>query len=205
MAAKRTPDGWARERRRYRSQRSYRGRDGECETGHPALFATHPAFLLERMPQGGGYPVGFFELACRLLDVPPGREGEVVHLCSGSVRAPITVDLREGALATVRADVRWLPFRPSSLRWILADPPYDPTYAEELWGTGKKYPSPTVLLEEAHRALAPGGRVGLIHFVVPRIPEGLERLHTVGVSTGPGYRIRAFTVAEKAGSQLSLT
>lgn len=36
------------------------------------------------------------------------------------------------------------------------------------------------------------------------LPPELVRVATVGVTTGAGYRIRAFTVAEKRAAQLPL-
>lgn len=167
----------------------------EATTGHPALLDVRPAFELGRMPEGGGYPVGFVQTAARILGC--ADVGQILHLCSGSVGAPLTVDAREQLRPSIVADVRWLPIRPGSQRYILADPPYSQDHAEALWSLGKQYPTPTVLLREAAQALAPGGRVGLLHFVVPRMPVDLVRLGVWGVTIGPGYRIRAFTVAEK--------
>lgn len=190
----------AAESRRSRSKLKTAGRlrsDGECLSGHPAFFVAAPAFELGRMPEGGGYPTGFFELACSLMDVTD--PAAVLHLCSGSVRAPLTVDLREHLRPAVVADVRWLPFRPASVRWIMADPPYSEEHAEDLWGVGKKYPTPIVLLRECAEVLAPGGQVAFLHHLVPVLPAGLDRVGTWGVHTGPGYRIRALTVARRSG------
>jgi hypothetical protein len=198
------PSRAEREMRRARSSRKLVGRgsvnDGEhdsfgCVTGHPAFSAWHQAFELGRMPEGGGYPEGFIERAAQLMGVDD--LGSIVHLCSGSVRARFTIDLRADVGATVRADVRWLPIRPSSVRFILCDPPYEQDYAEALWGLGKQYPTPAMILREAAIALAPGGRIGFLHHVVPGMPDDLRRIGTWGITTGVGYRIRAFTIAER--------
>jgi SAM-dependent methyltransferase len=127
--------------------------------------------------------------------------GTVVHLCSGSVAGRFTFDLRERLRPAVVADVRWLPIRRASVRWIMADPPYSVEHAEALWQVGKKYPTPAVLMRECAEVLAPGGRVAFLHFVVPRLPAELERIATYGVTIGPGYRIRALTIAERVGAQ----
>lgn len=174
-------------------------RDGseECVSGHPALFTVDPAFELDRMPEGGGYPHGFIELSAQLMGIPVEDLGGVVHLCSGSVRAARTFDLRDGAGAAVRADVRELPIRSGSVRWVMADPPYDQDYAEEIWSMGKAYPTPMVMLREVGRILQPGGRAAFLHHLVPGLPPTLTRVGTYGVTTGPGYRIRALTIVER--------
>jgi len=177
------------------SARGDRGSGDGCITGHPTLFGlTPPAFELGRMPEGGGYPEGFVERAAAMMGVED--LGEIVHLCSGSIRARYTFDLRATSAAAVVADVRELPIRSRSARWVMVDPPYDQTYAEALWGLGKQYPTPTVLLREVERILRPGGRVAFLHHVVPTLPPGLDRVGTWGVTTGTGYRIRALTIAE---------
>lgn len=189
----------AAEARRARSYPRLSGanRNGgsECETGHPALFSIEPAIELRRLPEGGGYPQGFVELCARLMNVTDLRA--VVHLCSGSVRAPLTFDIRADVGATCRADVRWLPLRPSSVRWMMVDPPYGRDYAEAIWGLGKVYPMPRVILRECAEALRPGGQVAFLHHVVPSMVDGLERVGTWGVWSGCETRMRALTIARK--------
>ncbi len=204
----RSPESTAREAIRNRSSRNHFGRraneDEGCVTGHPAFLSMAPAYELGRMAEGGGYPVGLVELAAQLMGITD--LAAAVHVCSGSVRAPLTFDCRAESEASCLGDARRLPVRDASVRWVLIDPPYDPDYAEALWGTGKLYPTPTVLLREAARILVPGGMVGLLHHLVPVIPPdvGLERVGTHGVTTGPGYRIRCFTVARRVAPPLSL-
>lgn len=170
-----------------------------CSTGHPMLFDVTTAFELGRMPEGGGYPEGFIEQAARLMGLPVDEIGDVVHLCSGSISARFTFDLRDDSAASVRCDVRELPVRTSSVQWVMADPPYDREYAAEIWNMADAYPTPIVLLREACRILRPGGRVAFLHHLMPNMPDGLVRIATHGVTTGPGYRIRALTIAERTG------
>jgi hypothetical protein len=189
-----------RERRRPRRNStrltgSDRSGAGECISGHPALFADTPAYELGRLPEGGGYPEGFIELAVRAMGC--SAAGEILHLCSGSVRAARTIDIREAMRPTICADVRWLPIRPASIRWALADPPYGMDYAEAIWGLGVKYPTPTVLLEECAEVLVDGGVVGYLDQLVPPLPATLELVSVTGLYCGTGTRMRALTVARR--------
>lgn len=169
--------------------------DGGCVTGHPTLFGSVPAYEFERMPEGGGYPEGFIEKVAPMLGCQ--NLGAIVHLCSGSIRGRFTFDLRPTSAAAVLADCRELPIRSASCRWAMVDPPYEQDYAEALWGMGKQYPTPAVLLREVARILAPGGRAAFLHHLVPALPAELARAGTYGITTGTGYRIRALTVVER--------
>jgi SAM-dependent methyltransferase len=195
----RSAESTAREAIRARSKVKKVGRRSEseegCVTGHPAFMDVRPAFELGRMPEGGGYPVGFVELAGRLMGVQD--LGAVLHLCAGSVSARLSIDYRFEVSPACVGDARRLPVRSSCVDAIMVDPPYGQDYAEELWGLGKQYPTPMVLLRECERILRPGGKVAMLHQVVPVLPDGLIRLGVWGVSTGPGYRMRALTIAEK--------
>lgn len=193
-----------RERRRARKSRTrLDGRTNqESGTGHPALFYELPLTELDHFPSGGGYPKRFLPWAMRQLGARD--HAEVLHLCSGSVVAPLTIDARRDTPARVIADVRWLPIRPGSIRFALADPPYGDDYAEVLWGTGAIYPTPAVLVREVAPCLAVGGRLGLLHQYQPPTLAGLTVRSVHAISTGPGYRLRCFTVLERTPEQLEL-
>lgn len=192
-----SPSRHEREARRARSSRSFTAREERRgrSSGHPALFVEYPLVEYEDMPQGGAYPHGFIARAAQLIGCPD--PSAIVHLCSGSVRGALTFDYRAEAGPSVVADVRWLPIRPGSIRWALIDPPYGADYAEHLWDLAAVYPTPTVIMRELVVALAIGGRAGFLHQLIPNLPDGLRRVSTHAIGTGPGYRLRAFTVVER--------
>ena len=190
-----------RNRRRRPSKRGVR--TGQVVSGHPVMFGDPQAAVeLGYMPEGGGYPIGLVEFAGRVMGVTDYRR--VVHLCSGSVRAPLTFDLRPETEARCLADVRHLPIRSSSVDWVMIDPPYSVEHAEDLWGLGAEYPTGTAIFREVERVLRPGGMAAYLHFLVPRLPAAMERIAVYGVTVGPGYRIRALTIARRRHDQPGL-
>lgn len=165
--------------------------------GHPIMYGLpKEAILFNPFPEGGGYPKRFLEWAFKVMNV--NNPQEVLHLCSGSVCSGVTVDIRSSVKPKIIADVRALPFRDNSFNFILADPPYGETYAENLYHTGKYYPKPGEILREASRILKPGGFIGLLHFIVPMPRHPLKIVGVYGITTGSGYAIRAWTLLRKS-------
>jgi len=171
--------------------------------GRAVLWHSTPAESFEPEPVWGMYPRGFVAWAIRAIQCQPG---EVLHVCSGGLSRDVgglRVDLRAAARPDVMADGRSLPFRDGIFGGVLIDPPYSVEYAQDLYGT--EYPRPSHLLREASRVVRPGGRVGILHFLVPAVPKALMRLERVhGVTQGCGYRIRAFTVFRRDDSNLGM-
>ncbi|MFL6074336.1 MAG: class I SAM-dependent methyltransferase [Mycobacteriales bacterium] len=160
-------------------------------SGHPVMYGRPRTVQpFGRMPHGGGYPHGFLDFAYQQLAVSdPDR---VLHVCSGSMRTGIRVDIRPECQPTVVADGTRLPFPAAVFDWVLIDPPYSELLARRHFGT--RYPTPRKLLREAARVLTLGGRVGILHYQTPHAVAGL-RFHGVhAVYLGPGTRLRAFTV-----------
>lgn len=162
--------------------------------GHPLLFQFSEAPFYD-FPEGGGYPKGFLERAYMELGVTDAAK--VLHLCSGSVRTGITLDIREEKKPIVVANCLSTPFGDETFQWILADPPYSEEYAKNLYGTESVYPSPAALCKEMSRLLKAGGRCGLLHFQVPMFRKPLRLVKVIGITTGLGYNIRAFSILEK--------
>ena len=165
-------------------------------SGHPVMYGKpKPAVHFERFEDGGGYPKGFIEWACDMMgcDDP----STILHLCSGSVVTGTRVDIRPEMNPDIVADCRCVPLPDESFDFILADPPYSVEYAENLYGTHDNYPKPGQIMREACRLLRPGGKVGLLHFLVPMIRRPLKILGVHGVTTGCGYAIRAWSLCRK--------
>jgi ubiquinone/menaquinone biosynthesis C-methylase UbiE len=93
-----------------------------------------------------------------------------------------------------------LPFRDASVPAVLIDPPYSDQYARNLYGT--ENPRPSWLLREAARVVQPCGRIGMLHVAVPFAPPHCRLVTVYGVTTGVGFRIRAFTIYERAQAGL---
>lgn len=172
---------------------------GIAEARRPALWASQDTFDAPA-PVFGAYPKGFVAAAARWLNARPA---EVLHVCSGMLNPAdggIRIDLRQAAKPTLRADGRALPLRDSSVRAVMIDPPYSVEYAADLYGT--EYPRPSHLLAEASRVVRPGGRIGMLHFLVPFPPPNTRLVTVRAVTTGCGYRIRAFTIFEREQDSL---
>ena len=154
----------------------------------------------------GAFPYKFLTRALVELQADPR---DVLHVCSGclsrtDVRGGVRIDIRQAALPDARADGRALPFQDGSFGAVLIDPPYTEDWARSLYNTD--YPRPSHLLTEACRVVRPGGRVGILHFIVPSPPRGrgIHLVKVIGVTTGCDFQIRAFTVYQKPLDQQSL-
>jgi hypothetical protein len=173
----------------------------------------------------GCYPGGFPERARALLGVT--MNDPVLHVCGGMVRQypyknaigpnDKTLDLDPALEPDFLQDARKpfpeLPFingqRMGTLQadgstvfhWpaILMDPPYSEPDAEHYVPGASAYPSPNLLLKNALEAVRPGGRVGLLHYVLPQPPKTIPArfVACVGVIVGFNNRIRVFSVFER--------
>ena len=152
----------------------------------------------------GRYPKGFLRHVIALQLLGDVRRDDILHVCSGTLgpEEKWTVDIRPEARPRVVASGTALPFRDGSFRAVMMDPPYSDEYARNLYRTGM--PRNSWLLREAARVVVPGGRIGILHVAVPFSPPGCWLVKVFGISTGVGFRIRAFTVYERAQAGLDL-
>lgn len=155
----------------------------------------------EDLPEAvfGQYPRA---LIGKLLPWLQCKRGEVLHVCSGSLRPGegIRVDVRREARPDVLADGRSLPFADGSISAVMLDPPYTAQYAKDLYGV--EYPRPSHLLREAARVVKPCGRVAFVHHIVPMPPPACSLVRVLGLSTGFGFPMRAVTIFQREQSQL---
>lgn len=144
----------------------------------------------------GSFPKGFYARMKAVMG-----EGSYLFVCSGSISEGVTVDINPERKPTVVADAQCLPFADNVFDVVIVDPPYSAKDAE-IYGT-KHFPAHRALWEAA-RVARPGGRVGFLHYMVPKTPPGTKRVGMVAVTCGPCLKIRAFSIFEKLPVQMRL-
>ena len=80
---------------------------------------------------------------------------------------------------------------------ILIDPPYSEQDAAHYAVGADVYPKPNLLIKNAFEVLPSGGRVGIIHYILPSPPKDAVFVAAVGVLCGYNNRIRIYSVFEK--------
>jgi hypothetical protein len=80
---------------------------------------------------------------------------------------------------------------------ILIDPPYSEVDAEHYAVGADAYPKPNQLVRNAFEVLPPGGRCGIIHYLIPSPPKDSIFVACVGIFPGYNNRLRAYSVFEK--------
>lgn len=164
----------------------------------------------------GAYLGGFPERARALLGC--SIKDPVLHVCGGKAklypykrgfgRNDKTLDLDADLNPDFVSDAR-LPFpvpndvytaKPCDpILWsgILIDPPYSIEDAAKYRAGSDAYPQPNLLLKNAFEVLPFGGRVGIIHYILPSPPKNSVFVAAVGVLCGFNNRIRIYSVFEK--------
>lgn len=155
----------------------------------------------------GSYLGGFPERARALLGVR--LDQPVLHVCGGMAKHypykrgfgpnDRTLDLDPLTEPDFKSDAReaW-PLNEGKL-WdaILIDPPYSEEDASSYNVGADAYPKPSLLLRRAFEVMPPGGRVGIIHYALPKPPKEAIFVACVGIACGFGNRMRCYSVFEK--------
>lgn len=153
----------------------------------------------------GAYLGGFPERARALLGVQ--LNDPVLHVCGGMAKHypykrafgpnDKTLDLDTTVEPDFLQDARE-PF-PGEGTWrgVLIDPPYSEEDAKHYTVGAGVYPKPNQLVKNAFDVLPVGGRVGIIHYIVPSPPKNSVFVACVGIICGFNNRVRVFTVFEK--------
>jgi len=158
----------------------------------------------------GAYLGGFPERARALLGC--SINDPVLHVCGGMAKLypykrgfgpnDKTLDLDPKTEPDFLQDAR-LTFPNAGVHriyWggILIDPPYSEEDAAHYAPGKENYPKPNRLVELGLAAVESGGRVGIIHYVLPSPPKDAIFVAAVGVLCGFNNRIRIYSVFEKA-------
>ena len=157
----------------------------------------------------GAYPNGFLERAKCLMGVT--MRDAMLHVCGGHAKSypnkrvigphDYTLDLDPATKPDFLQDAtKPLPEYTVCDRWpaILIDPPYTEADAEKYVPGASVFPSANLLLKRGLEAVRPGGRVGMLHYLLPQPPrEGVRFVACVGVIVGYNNRMRVFSVFER--------
>jgi len=165
----------------------------------------------------GAYLGGFPEraralLGCR-IDEP------VLHVCGGMAKLypyprafgpnDKTLDLDPVTQPDYLQDARlefpaglYVPGKMGGELWvpwagILIDPPYSEQDAAHYKVGAEVYPKPNQLIRNALDVLPVGGRVGIIHYILPSPSKNAKFVAAVGILCGYNNRIRVYSVFEK--------
>lgn len=151
----------------------------------------------------GAYLGGFPERARALLGAT--IEEPVLHVCGGMARhypyvggfgtRDKTLDLDPATEPDYLGDARGA--YPQGFKAILADPPYSADEAENYALGRDAYPAPNLIIKLGFEALPIGGRIGIIHYILPSPPKPSRFVAAVGVMCGFNNRIRVFSVFER--------
>lgn len=158
----------------------------------------------------GAYPNGFLERARALLGITP--TDALLHVCGGQARQypakprgfgpnDQTLDADANLSPDYLVNVATSPVPLDRGRYwpaILIDPPYTLDDAAHYAPGRSDLPSPNKVLKSALAVVRVGGRVGMLHYVLPQPPrEGVRFVACVGVICGFNNRMRVFSVFER--------
>ncbi len=151
----------------------------------------------------GAYLGGFPERARILIGV--SLQDTVLHVCGGKARLypyrrgfgvnDLTLDIDPAMNPDFNQDAEISIPSDQRIKGILIDPPYTPEDGDKY--AMKKYPNPNKLVKNAIDSLPIGGKVGIIHYILPMCPKNAKFIACVGTICGFNNRIRVFGVYER--------
>ncbi len=158
-------------------------------------------------PNNTGYPGGFPTGFLNAVRKKGWLRNRTLHVCSGSVKDGVTLDINPDVKPTVVGSGEALPFKTNTFGSVLIDPPYSKEYARKMYGC--KYPGMWTLLGEGKRVLKQGGYIGLVHrnMISPHhwppwnSAPRMKRTAMIAVAVfGMQMPFRAFLVWQKQGT-----
>ena len=111
----------------------------------------------------GCYPLHFEKRLKEILETD-----NYLHLFAGMATTGIRLDINRDVSPDSVADVHSLPFPDNCFDGGMADPPYTPDFAKNLYGT--VYPKWSIWTKELVRVIKSGSRIGIMqNYIVPRL------------------------------------
>ena len=111
----------------------------------------------------GCYPLHFEGRLSEILETD-----NYVHFFAGTATTGFRIDVNEDVSPDLVCDVHSVPLADESFDGGMADPPYTPEFAENLYNT--EYPRWGEWTKELVRLVKPGCRIGIMHnYIVPRL------------------------------------
>lgn len=132
----------------------------------------------------------------RTLDLDPALEPDFVQAAAETLPRYICgdrmcLDCEDGAYTDPAVRGHQWPA-------LIADPPYTEVDADHYAPGRAAFPSANQILRNMLAAVRIGGRVGMLHYVLPQPPrEGVRFVACVGVVCGFNNRMRCFSVFER--------
>ncbi len=112
----------------------------------------------------GCYPMHFEKRLREILETD-----DYLHLFAGMATTGLRVDINKNVSPNTIADVHRLPFADNSFDGAMADPPYTPEFARDLYDCD--YPKWNMWTLEMLRVVRTGGKIAIMqNYIVPRLP-----------------------------------
>ncbi|MGH2638403.1 MAG: class I SAM-dependent methyltransferase [Rhabdochlamydiaceae bacterium] len=141
----------------------------------------------------GQYPPNFLKKVKALF---PDKK-DVLHVCSGTVKEDITIDLKRELSPTICTDAQNLPLRENSFDLVIHDPPYSKKDADVYYGV--PYVSVPKVMKQTLRILRVGGFFCVLDVRYPSYhrKEGWRLIGLIAIVTGFSKVTRMLSIFQK--------